>query len=90
MTEEKATDMLVNALVDHTTKAVISSELLSLGTQMEKYCQCVSDQMSAMEDEALRNFIRMDKFILAFVKGWEQWKMGEETQAFETFCSIMK
>ena len=90
MTEEKATDMLVNALVDHTTKAVISSEMLSLGTQMEKYCHCVSDQLSAMEDEALRKFIRMDKFTLAFVKGWEQWKMGEEAQAFETFCSIMK
>ena len=48
---------------------MISSEILSLGMQMEKYCQCVSDQMLAMEDKALRNFIRMDKFILAFVKG---------------------
>ena len=86
MTEEKATDNLVNAFVDHTTKAVITSEMLSLGLAMEKYCHCVSDQMSVMEDEALG----LDKFIEAFVKGWEQWKMGEETQAFETFCSIMK
>ena len=86
MTEEKATGNLVNDLVDHTTKAVIISEMFCLGLAMEKYCHCVSDQMLATEDEALR----MDKFIEAFVKGWEQWKMGEETQAFETFCSIMK
>ena len=43
MTEEKATDNLVNALVDHTTKAAITSEMLSLGLAMEKYCHCVSD-----------------------------------------------
>ena len=51
---------------------------------MENYSHCVADQMS--EGEALR----MDKFIEAFVKGWEKWKRGDETQAMETFCSIMK
>ena len=44
MAEEKATDNPVNALVEHTTKAVISSEMLSLGLTMDKYCHCVSDK----------------------------------------------
>ena len=90
MAEEKATDNPVNALVEHTTKAVISSEMLSLGLTMDKYCHCVSDQMPAMDDDTLRNFTKVDKFTEAFVKGWEQWKLGEQTEAFETFCSIMK
>ena len=80
MTEETATNMLV----DHTTKAVIASEMFCLGLAIENYSHCVADQMS--EGEALR----MDKFIEAFVKGWEKWKRGDETQAMETFCSIMK
>ena len=67
MTEETATNMLV----DHTTKAVIASEMFCLGLAMENYSHCVADQMS--EGEALR----MDKFIEAFVKGWEKWKRGE-------------
>ena len=43
MTEEKATGNLVNDLVDHTTKAVITSEMFCLGLAMEKYCHSVSD-----------------------------------------------
>ena len=80
MTEETATNMSV----DHTTKAVIASEMFCLGLAMENYSHCVADQMP--EGEAPR----MDKFIEAFVKGWEKWKRGDETQAMETFFSIMK
>ena len=84
MTAETATQMIVKDLVDHTTKAVIASEMYCLGLVMENFSHCVADQMS--EGEALR----MDKFIEAFVKGWEKWKRAEKTQAKETFCSIMK
>ena len=84
MTEETATQMIVKDLVDHSTKAVIASEMFCLGLAMENFSHCVADQMS--EGEALR----MDKFVEAFVKGWETWKRGEETQAMEIFCSIMK
>ena len=82
MTEETATNVLVN----HTMKAVIASEMFCLGLALENYSHCVADQMS--EGEALR--MDKDKFIEAFVKGWEKWKRGEETQAMETFFSIMK
>ena len=84
MTEETATQMIVKDLVDHSTKAVIASEMFCLGLAMENFSHCVADQMS--EGEALR----MDKFVEASVKGWEKWKRGEETQAMEIFCSIMK
>ena len=88
--KKKATGNLVNAFMEHTTKAAITSEMLSLGLIMDKSCHCVSDQMSAMDDDTLRNFTNVDKFTEAFVKGWKQWKLGEETEAFEIFCSMMK
>ena len=102
MTEEKATqnDNLLNAVLDHTTQAVIDTEMFILAQTMDKYCHCVSDQLLAMDDEALRDFIQVDKFT-----GWGiyqrmarmevvfflyVWKLGQETEAFETFCTVMK
>ena len=92
MTEEKATqtDNLLNSLVDHTTQAVIATEMFILAQTIDQYCHRVSDQLLAMDDETLRNFTNVDKFAEAFIKGWHVWKLGQETEAFETFCTVMK
>lgn len=92
MTKEKVTQTgnLLNALVDHTTQAVIATEMLILVQTLDKYCHCMPDQQLAMDDKALRNFTNVDKFTEAFIKAWQQRKLGQETEAFETFCSIMK
>ena len=92
MTEEKATqtDNLLNSLVDHTTKAVIATEMFILAQIIDQYLHRVSDQLLAMDDEALRNFTNVDKFAEAFIKGWHAWKLGQETEAFETFCTVIK
>ena len=76
--------------MDHTTQAVIATEMLILAQTMDKYYHCASNPLLAMDDEALRKFTYVDTLTEAFIKGWHVWKLGQETEALETFSTVMK
>ena len=71
MTEEKATDMLVNALVDHTRKALISSEMLSLGTQNGKVLSMRVRPNVGYEGRSTQEFYQNGQVYIGICQGLE-------------------